>query len=848
MRRIRRAGRLALLLAIGLAGVVPPTAAHPYHLLIDNSVIGTAESVYDTRWVAQSFVPPTDFVLTRVALYVLDQGSSDTLLVTIRDCCISGLPGSTTLASGGVDGPAAPGWLDVEIAPTVGVAGGQTYWIVAHSLESNSNQAYDWWNSNDDSAYAPGTAASSSDGVSWSTAGKDYTFRVYGYAQPGFAFSASVSSPTVGPGQSATFRANFTNTGAGDAAGVWVNVTLPPELAYVGDDAAAIGGVRSGAYSFAFSNVAPGAYSFNLTAQAAGGVPDGTVVQAQVAFEGTDHFGAPLAAAGFSVPVTLQNARLALTLAASTLDVDPGDPVVLNATVTNVGAESAVAVLIEGTVDPNATYVSSAPGGTYDSFARTVRWNVPSIAPAAATSFLWTIRVPPGTADLATATSRARVAYEDLTGAPFPDETATRVTTVHAPLFAPALQLDRTTAERGQDVVATVDYDNAGSGTALGVWLNWSLGGHYALVSLTPAVPSTPTGAGFSIALASVAPGPHAISARLRVIRGLQDGLSMGVQVSVEATDGNGNPLASTPLAGTVELLAPVATLSLSVSNGTVRVGTRFDLNVTIQNTGRAAANGWLNLTVPAAVTYIADNGTYVVTAAPGSLSWRIPLIPAGARLHLGVTLRGDAAATASFRFVLNFTDAAGSPPATALSNAVSVEFVTGGGGGGGNGNGGSGGPPGGWLWWLGLLAVGFVVAALVVLIRKRVTIEEVFLVSHAGILLAHMSYALKHDRDRDLVSGMLTAVQDFIRDSFVPSLEGGLRSMDFGQRRILIRRGSASYLAIVLRGRTPSSLPKKMDETLRKFEAAFPQIADQVDGNMMDSAGEVLSRELLGR
>jgi len=173
---------------------------------------------------------------------------------------------------------------------------------------------------------------------------------------------------------------------------------------------------------------------------------------------------------------------------------------------------------------------------------------------------------------------------------------------------------------------------------------------------------------------------------------------------------------------------------------------------------------------------------------------------------------------------------------------------VTGGGGGGGNGNGGSGGPPGGWLWWLGLLAVGFVVAALVVLIRKRVTIEEVFLVSHAGILLAHMSYALKHDRDRDLVSGMLTAVQDFIRDSFVPSLEGGLRSMDFGQRKILIRRGGASYLAIVLRGRTPSSLPKKMDETLRKFEAAFPQIADQVDGNMMDSAGEVLSRELLGR
>jgi len=72
----------------------------------------------------------------------------------------------------------------------------------------------------------------------------------------------------VGPGQSLTFRANFTNAGPGTSAALWVNVSLPPELSYTGNDA--INGTLSGTYDFAFADVAPGSHSFNLTAVAAG--------------------------------------------------------------------------------------------------------------------------------------------------------------------------------------------------------------------------------------------------------------------------------------------------------------------------------------------------------------------------------------------------------------------------------------------------------------------------------------------------------------------------------------------------------------------------------------------------
>src|SRR2546426_4299494 len=91
---------LALFLCLGVPLLSPPASAHPYHLMIDNPILGTAESLHDTRWVAQSFVPATDFVVTRISLFVQDQGTSDILSVSVRDCCVSGLPGSNTLVNG----------------------------------------------------------------------------------------------------------------------------------------------------------------------------------------------------------------------------------------------------------------------------------------------------------------------------------------------------------------------------------------------------------------------------------------------------------------------------------------------------------------------------------------------------------------------------------------------------------------------------------------------------------------------------------------------------------------------------------------------------------------------------
>ena len=233
-----------------------------------------------------------------------------------------------------------------------------------------------------------------------------------------FEYSVTPSLATLEPGQSMVFRIDFTNSGNSSAGALWVNVSLPPELAYASDDAASIGGVRSGSFTFTFTNVAPGSYAFNLTASAAGAVADGTVVVTALTFEAVDPLGVPLPQVIRNVAVTISQTVISLGLASSASLLSPGDLILLNGTVTNVGSASATNVLIVATVDANATYLSSSPEGAYDPVARKVGWSLGALGTGAQVSVAWTVQVISGVPDGSRVMSRVGVQYQNSTGAP----------------------------------------------------------------------------------------------------------------------------------------------------------------------------------------------------------------------------------------------------------------------------------------------------------------------------------------------------------------------------------------------------------------------------------------------
>ena len=132
--------------------------------------------------------------------------------------------------------------------------------------------------------------------------------------------------------------------------------------------------------------------------------------------------------------------------------------------------------------------------------------------------------------------------------------------------------------------------------------------------------------------------------------------------------------------------------------------------------------------------------------------------------------------------------------------------------------------------------------------LRNRDVVDEVFLVHPSGLLLVHLSRSLKSEKDRDVLAGMLTAVQSFILEAFAKGPSRELRQMDFGNRKILLRKGSHSYLAVIVRGRRPAVFTLRMRRALGKVERAYWHVIATWDGGSggLEGADDLLRRELM--
>ncbi|MGH7559391.1 MAG: OmpA family protein [Gemmatimonadales bacterium] len=112
--------------------------------------------------------------------------------------------------------------------------------------------------------------------------------------------------------------------------------------------------------------------------------------------------------------------------------------------------------------------------------------------------------------------------------------------------------------------------------------------------------------------------------------------------------------------------------------------------------------------------------------------------------------------------------------------------------------------------------------------------VEQIFLIhAETGLLLAHVAPSELHVTDADLISGMLTAIQDFVSDSFKVAEEGGrLRSFSVGELTVMVEPGPRAVLAAVVRGTPPDSLLRRLQDTLETLHVQFAQRLAEFDGD----------------
>ena len=112
--------------------------------------------------------------------------------------------------------------------------------------------------------------------------------------------------------------------------------------------------------------------------------------------------------------------------------------------------------------------------------------------------------------------------------------------------------------------------------------------------------------------------------------------------------------------------------------------------------------------------------------------------------------------------------------------------------------------------------------------------VEHVFLIhKRTGLLLEHVTADDLAARDPQLVSGMLTAIQDFVRDSFsAAGDEGGLDTLRLGELLLWCEEGPHAFLVAVIRGTPPERLHELLRDTLASIHGTKREALDGFDGD----------------
>ncbi|RNJ46371.1 flagellar motor protein MotB [Mesorhizobium erdmanii] len=117
--------------------------------------------------------------------------------------------------------------------------------------------------------------------------------------------------------------------------------------------------------------------------------------------------------------------------------------------------------------------------------------------------------------------------------------------------------------------------------------------------------------------------------------------------------------------------------------------------------------------------------------------------------------------------------------------------------------------------------------------------VEHVFLISrNSGLLIAHVAADNATSEDPQLISSMLSAIQDFVKDSFNEKEQSSLDTIRFGDLRLWSEVGQFATLVSVIRGNPPEELHEIVRDVLLRIHEECSQALGEFDGDSSQLAG----------
>ena len=135
--------------------------------------------------------------------------------------------------------------------------------------------------------------------------------------------------------------------------------------------------------------------------------------------------------------------------------------------------------------------------------------------------------------------------------------------------------------------------------------------------------------------------------------------------------------------------------------------------------------------------------------------------------------------------------------------------------------------------WRIEAMRTGKSFAEVVMLHTLVYRVEQAFIIHReSGLLIAHLATEPEMEEDADLISSMLTAVRDFVRDSFSPDAQADIENLRMGELQLLIDQAPDVTLVLVCRGTVPQELHALMDERLEALQREYGRAFASFDGD----------------
>ncbi|MCJ7607720.1 MAG: PKD domain-containing protein, partial [Thermoplasmata archaeon] len=116
---------------------------------------------------------------------------------------------------------------------------------------------------------------------------------------------------------------------------------------------------------------------------------------------------------------------------------------------------------------------------------------------------------------------------------------------------------------------------------------------------------------------------------------------------------------------------------------------------------------------------------------------------------------------------------------------------------------------------------------------ESTIAVDETFVIYNDGRLMAHSTRRLKPGMDDEVLGSMFVAVQDFVRDSFKEETSFNLRKLDFGNKIVLVEKGSNIFLAVVLHGKASRKVSIRMARVVDEIDEVFGIHLVEWDGDL---------------